>query len=408
VPATYTSDFLAQHPTDPSWNRFGDSLLSATNWAPEAGVTPTTPLGSGVVTRHDSGAETHDFAVSWQMERFPVDASGNANDPLGAMWLHDYTTDYPAYTLLARREFGSGGNFDAGYRDYTVGLGCKPTQGTITGDPSDDQPMPVEVQFAGQKGRSYVIHQPADTVDPELVSTSDDDTFDVEIESEGGSTTATVTLSGTTSANAGTQFDDIDAIYATEEPTGDISVTDGSGTEILEAVGAKNGGLQGKESDGAEGDRGIPVLGSGSHADPVGGSPGDYVYNAGQALTIGGSFDGRLHGSTITVSADATREPLGNGTNRQAIDIGPRTTEVEIDSASRYRSHTEMERHLHGLTGDVEITFPDGTFIAENGRVVSVGERAYEAEQANLIVNSTYRAEATSGGTEISATHANA
>jgi hypothetical protein len=409
APATYASDYLAEHPSDPDWNKFGDNVVAVPGWSPEPGVSSTTPVGQGYVQRHDRGAETHGITVGWQMQRFPVAADGSPNDPLGALWTHEYTTDFPAYSVVARRAFDSGGNFDAGYRDFTVALGAKPTEGTVTGDPSDNQPQPAEVSMPAQKVRSYLIHQPDGTVTPELVSTDDSDTFDVVIEDEGASTTDTVALTGTTSVTAGESFGDIDAIYAAEEPTGDISVTDGSGTDLLEAVDDKGGGLRGTANDNRdEGDRGVPPLGAGSHASDIGADPGRYVFNGGQAVTVGGSFDARLHGSTITVSADATREPLGNGTSRQAIDVGPRTTQVELDSASRYRTHTEIERLLHGLSGDVVVEFPDGTFTAHNAQVVSTGERNYEAGQANVIVGSTFEAEATDSGTEITATNAGA
>jgi len=373
-------------PTDPSWNRFSDYVLSVPGWSGGAGVEPLEDVvGTGDIADHFRGVEDHSLSIEYLMQRFFVDGSGDVQDPVGYPAAYDYGSAYTSHTVVTRREATTGGNFGAGLRQYVVAVGARPVSGTIPGDPADSQPIALEVGYESEKVRSYVIHQPDAATTLDIVSTSANDTMDVTIESEAAATTGTVTLSGTSTVTTTESFDDIDAIYLSAEPEGDITVTDGSGTDVLETP------ITGRNTDGVEGDRGIPTLGAGSHASAIGTNPSQYQFLGTSSAYGSDDIAARVHALDATVELDTSKEPI-QGSRRQLIDIGTRTATADIDTAGEFDTHTQHERHFRGTQEDLTYQFADGELVLKDATLTDVGDVDYSGSEASVITSNTFTA----------------
>jgi len=387
-------------PTDPAWNRFSDYLTIYPGWSGDAGVEGDTTVGTGWTTDHFRGPEEHDLTLSYWLQRFPVDASSNPNDPIGELLTLDYQSQYPVHEVLFRREVADGGVDGAGFREFIYGSGCYPSSGSLPGDPSAANPIVAEAGYAAQKVRQYIIHQPADGTTLEVVSTNANDTMDITIESEDGAQSETLTLTGTTTVTGATSFTDIDAIWLSAEPQGDISVKDDSGNDLLEDP------IQGSDDDGVEGDRGIPTLGSGSHSSAIGTDPADYLFLgtsstfAGGALAESASAD-RVHALDLSIDVDLTREP-GQGTRRQFIDPGTASVEVSADVAGPYETAKQNVRYYRETTGDLVYTYPDGSITVKNAQLTDTDDVDRSAGDANQLYGVTFEG---SGDPAVTATH---
>jgi hypothetical protein len=335
------------------------------------------------------------------MQRFFVDSNDDVQDPIGYMIDHDFQSDLSSHTVVMRREVGEGGNDSNGFRQYTVGAGARPTTGTSPGDPSEAQPIALEVEYTAEKSRSYVVHQPSGSTTLDIENT-DSSSIDVTIENEGATTSETVTVPGNSTATTTSSFSDIDAIWAESEPGSKIEVTDGGGTTILED------GLQGSSEDGAEGDRGIPKLESGSHASVIGTDPEDFQFMGTSSNFGSGEIAPRVHALDLTIEFDVSTEAQ-QGSRRMSIDVGPRTVEVEGDTAGKFDTHQQHVRHLRGTTGDIDYVYADavsgtgGTVTVKSAQVTDVGDQEYSEGDANVITSNTFQGQ---GDPEITQSHA--
>jgi hypothetical protein len=373
-----------EFPSNPAWNRFSDFVLSTPGASTDAQVSSLDDVvGTGDVVDHFRGAEEHSLSIEYLMQRFFLNVDGEEVDPIGYPLTHDYGAQYTSHSVVTRREATTGGNFGSGLRQYVVARGARPVAGTSPGDPSEADPIALEVEYEAEKVRTYVLHQPDTAISLTLSSTSTEDNFDVTIESEDATTTETVTLSGTSDVTTTETFSDVDAISLSQEPVGDISVTDGSGTEIVD------GGIQGRESDGVEGDRGIPALGGGSHADPIGTDPATFQFLGTESEYGTGAVASRVHALDLSVELDTSREAL-QGRRRQRIDIGTRTVTVDADTAGEFDTHTQHQRHFRGTQRDLIYRYPTGEVAVKDATLTDVGDIEYEGDSANVITSQTF------------------
>jgi len=388
VPSTITVEGLARTPTDPEWNRFSDYHLRIPTWSGDAGSDGQPVAGQGDLFDHFRSAEEHDLTVEYYLQRHPV-AAGAVQGAGGELLLTSYR--HANHEVLVRREeLDGGGAADAGYREFIYASGAKPTSFSLPGDPAESEPIAAELEYAAAKVRQYVVSQPASSTTLTVSSTDSTDTVDVTIESEDAATAETVTLPGTDTNEVTTtaSFSDIDAVYAQGEHAGDIQVSDGTNDLLAQP-------LVGTETDGVESERGIPPLGGGSHASPIGTDPDRYVFLGTEATFGSGPLaespdaGDRVHALDFSVEVEDSREPR-QGTRRQVIDLGTRTASFEADVAGPYESTEQNYRYFTGTSADLVYTLPDGTITVANATVTETDDVERGAGESGIVFGATF------------------
>lgn len=383
-------------PTDPNWNRPSDVVRS---FSADGGASlgAQNALGTPDAVDHNRGTEDPSVDVSYDLQQFFVDSSGDPVDPAGDGMIRDSENQLPNTHLWVERREQAGGHDDAGVRIYTVARGCKVETVDGTLDPSAENPILMELSLMPRKVRSYLIHQPSSSTTLDIVSTSSNDTMDAVIESEGASKTETVTLSGTSTVTSGKSFDDIDVFWLKSEPEGDITVTDGSGTVLVESASAdsSNGVLAGGESysdDGTavDGDRGIPPLGGGSHASAIGTNYEHFVGDRFERPS-GENVRARINSASFSVENDLESSTVQQS-RAPVIDEGNRTISVDADIAGPYVSHNSMMEALQKTQADLEHELDGGTVTFKNTVPADSAERTVENDQAVASLSETLEA----------------
>jgi len=371
-------------PTDIEWNRFSD-VIRTFEMDPGATLARQDSIATADAVDHNRGPEEPSATVGYDLQRFPVDGAGDPVDASAFGILRDQYNDLLG-TLLAvgRREYG-GGNDGAGVREFSVVRGAGVDSVSPTLDPSGEQPILMELSLTARKARSYLIHQPSAATTLELVSTDDGDTMEVTIETEDAGTTETISLDGTTAVTTMTSYSDIDAVWLADNPTGNVTVSDGSGTTFLELTG----GLEYSDDDQpVDGDRGIPPLGAGSHAGEIGSSFEHFVGDrferpAGEAVRA------RINSASWTIENNINTQALHN-TRAPALDAGNRGVTVDADAAGPYISHKSMMESLQKVQQHIEHELSGGTLQFKNAVPTDAAARTVEAEQAVASISETF------------------
>jgi hypothetical protein len=285
---------------------------------------------------------------------------------------------------MMRRDVAGGGADGAGFREFAVIRGARPVGATFDGDPSSSEPIPQELSYEAERGRTHVVHQPDSSQALVVRSTDPSDTNDVVIESEDAATTETVTLPGTDPNTVVTtaSFGDIDAVEVQGEHAGDIQVgiDDGTGaidTELLET------GLTGSNTDGVDSVAGVPALGAGSHAAAVSETGPQFLGT--DATWTGEALADRVHTLSLEVERETDRNPQ-QGTRRETIDVGARTVSADADVAGPFESATRIKEHHRDKVGDLVFTFDSGEKITLNNvELVDPPEFTRSAGDTNFI-----------------------
>lgn len=387
-------------PTDPAWEVLTDYLDEFT-FSPGAGREGIEVVGQGDIKDMFRAAEEPEATTSYYKQEGFVGSSGDPLNPAGEILTYDYTCDLQSYTFEYRRETTCDGNFDAGFREYAVLTGAKPVEVTDPGDPSAANPIIEDLSWDVGRARAYVIHQPdsSTTLD---VENQGSDSVDVTIEDEGAATSETVTVSGGSTVTTTSTFDNVDAIFAESEHDGDIVVTDGSGTNVLDSF------LAGTDTDGVESERGVPPLGAGSHGSAIGTDPTEYQFiGVDQINYNGGSLSDRIHALDLTVSIDTSREPV-QGSRRTAIDVGMRSVEIDADTAGPFETAERIQQQFHNISGDFVYSFPDNDVTVNNAEMTSAPDYTRSAGDANYIPSATWQGKTDSDASAIDVTYTGA
>ena len=374
-------------PTDPEWNRFSDVIRS---FSAESGVSYARQdaIGTADAVDHNRGTEEPSADIGYDLQRFPVDTNGDPVDPSGYGILRDEYNQLLGSLLMVERTEIPGGNDDAGIRMYSVVRGAEVNSVEPTLDPSSEQPILMELGFRPRKVRSYAIHQLSSASTFEIVSDDDSDTMDVTIESEDASTSETISLDGTTAVTTTESFASPDAIWLSDEPTGDITVTDGNGTTICELAG---GLTYSDDAQPVDGDRGVPALGAGSHADPIGTSFEHFVGDRVER-PVGSPVRPRLNSGSWTVENDLSTASL-HSTRAPTVDASNRTVTVDADVGGPTVSHDSMMESLQKSQNDIEHELSGGIVRFKYTVVQSPGSREREASgQATAAISETFEA----------------
>ncbi|WP_324757096.1 hypothetical protein [Haloarcula montana] len=374
-------------PTDPDWQRPSDVMREFTA-SGGATVERQDAISTPDPVDHNRGTEEPEATVAYDMQQFPVDGDGNPNSLDAYGLLRDEYNALEGTILYQERTRIPGGNDDAGIRLYTVVRGAAVESVEATLDPSEAQPILLECGLMPRKVRSYAIHQPSASTTLEITSTDDADTMDVTIENEGAGTTETISLTGTTSVTTTESFGDIDSVWLSEQPTGDITITDGSGTTFVEL----QGGLTYSDDDQpVDGDRGIPSLGAGSHGSEIGTTFEHFVGDRVER-PAGSPLRPRLNSASWSVENDISTDSL-HDTRAPSVDTSDRTVTVDADVGGPKVSHDSMMEALTKTKNDIEHELSGGEFVFPNSTLTDGGERQREASgQAVASISETFEA----------------
>jgi hypothetical protein len=365
-------------PLDPTLQLFSDNVTSFA-WSPDVGIEVRRGLGSPDVSAFHKGVEEHEVTVEYDLQRFVVDASGDPLDATGDGILRDANNALPnAHTIVKRediyeidaddtvdaREGGSGSTRDT--RLYVVVVGARIDSVELGGDPGSDQPVTVSLTYTAEKGREYQVDQPADGSTLDLVSSSDQDTMDVTVEADDG-TSETVTLDGTTAVPTPSTFDSIDAIRVEQgaDQEGDIQVQEQSSGETLAVIRGTNA------YDHDEADEGIPALGSGSRESSIGSSyetiVGDFVERPADTRLAA-----EINSVTYTVENNlGTRERVT--TPRMGINAGNRDVSVDTTIVGATESVQKASEAFQNEGHDVIWILDGGELRALDARLTEFG-----------------------------------
>ncbi|WP_226479161.1 hypothetical protein [Natrinema amylolyticum] len=373
-------------PTDPEYNLFSD-VIRTFEMDPGVTVARQDSVGTADAVDHNRGPEEPSATVGYDLQQFPVDGSGNPVDASAYGILRDDFNELLGTLLcVGRREYG-GGNDGAGVREYSVVRGAGVDSASATLDPSGDQPILMELSLTARKARSYKIHQPSAGTTLDIVSTSANDTMEITIEDEGAATTETISLTGDTAVTTTSTFEDIDAIWLADNPEGDVTVSDGSGTTLCEITG----GLEYSDDDQpVDGDRGVPALGAGSHASAIGSS---FEFFVGDRFErpAGEPVRARINSASWTVENNINTQALQT-TRAPALDAGNRAASVDADAAGPYISHKSMMEALQKVQKNIEHELSGGTVTFHNTTETDSASRTVEADQAVASISETFSA----------------
>jgi hypothetical protein len=364
-----------QTPTDPSWERFSDTLETALVWEADAQIEAQRGVGDYQIQDQFSGPEDHTVSIEYHLQRFFADGSGNPQDASGDALIRDADGNPSStHTIVDRAEYG-----DA--RTYLVARGCYPNVDEVSGDPGTGLPIVVSLEYEAKRVRMFKVEQPSgETLSVESTDSADS-TQTLTIESDDASTTEEVSLDGKTAVTTSESFSSIDALKLDAETEGDVIITDSSSNELARIHGAS-------AYDGAGGDLGVPALGSGSHAGAVGSEYETFLDD--RVTKGGGDLATELRSATFSADNNYEKSPVA-GTTEQAVHAGVQDLEFTATVAGEFEQHSNLNDHLQAKQFDLAWEFDGGTLTFTDAVLSEPGDVGPEAGEVISTIDSTFR-----------------
>lgn len=370
-------------PTNPAWMLYSDAVQSF-SVSPTASVNPRGNIGTPDVVNFNSGTESHEFSVTYDLQRFFVDGSGDPLDAAGDGMKRLTDGQLPAsHTVVGRARAGNDGVQSGGSYIYYVATGAKINSVSLGGEPESGDPIVVTLDYMCRKLRAYQIDQPAASGTITVESTSASDTTQsITIEDVDAGTSETIDLNGTTPVSSTSSFASIDAAWLDAECVGDVIIKKSTDTLMT---------IYGQASyDDREGDLGVPLLGSGSHGSAIGSAYenilGDTITRGGVALGIDADI------SSVSISIDngietsSTIYSIG-----KVLSEGMRTITLNASVFGPTGSYDAMVDHLRTVESDIVWTLTGGTVTLTGAAMTSLGSIARDTGMAILSVDNTFQ-----------------
>lgn len=358
-----------QVPSDPAWNLYSDHVTNWWDWEPDANKTAEQPAGSADPDFTAPGSETHEATVSYWLQDWLVDGSGNAQDAAAdAMLLSADNSVNNTHSIVSRMDVSSGGADGAGYRVYHVGKGGVPTEVTLPFETDEGTPVTPELSYQFEKFRTYRIDQPSSSTALQIENTGTT-SVDVTVEDDGAALSTTLTVSGGGSQTTVDSFGSIDAVELNTDTDGDVIVSDGSGTTFLT--------IEGSDSYTTEGDLGVPALGAGSHASANGTDYvvfNDDVYDYASA----GEIAAEIISGELTSSLEVEDNSQA-GTSRRNIHVTGRRATWSATVAGAAPSVEQVSDYLTQQSFKIEWVATEGKVEGPNAEHFSPGTSDFEA-----------------------------
>lgn len=390
-----TGEFVS----NPTYLLYSDNITGL-SWSPSAGIAARRGIGDPDVAEHFNGPEEHEVTVGYDLQKFPVDGSGNPDDATGdgivrtadneLVNTHNINVRERNDAIPAEETWNGANTHDT--RLFLAGRGGYVSDVTFTGDPGSDQPVTVELTYSFEKVREYQVDQFTSASNGEVgvVSTDSGDTSQtLTVESEGAATTEDIALNGTTIVWSSSSFNDLDALHLDAETAGDVEVYQNEGTTASPTQGDLLATIRGSSFYGhGEGDLGVPALGTGSHASAIGTSYetilGDTIErpeNTGLALEI--------NSVEFSVSNDLdSREQVERPV--MSMDAGDRNVEATATIVGATESVHSAEQHL-GNRGNAFLWYLDGGLLqADAARLTDFGGVDKSSGEAAMSLDNSF------------------
>jgi len=376
-------------PTNPAWKAY--SKVVETNTATlEAPISERRSVGSPDVHEFTAGSENHQFEVTYDMYNWFESAPGTPLDASYDGTMRAVNGELPAsHSILQRNILGGGGTLGGGVRGYVVATGAKIGNVSISGEPESGDPIKVSLTYMAEKMRYYTINQPVSATALTIVSTSAEDTTQtITIENDAAAASEVVNINGITPVTTSATFATIDAAYLSAQCVGDIVVKVGA-NEVLR--------IYGKASyQNREGDRGIPLLGSGSHPGAVSGSPLFFLGN--KIERDGDPMLDNVEISSVELTIDNNLDPQpSHKTIGRRINEGDRSVTLSATVYGNTASYNSTIEHLRVVQSDIEWELSAGTIELPGATLTSPGAVAHETSTATMSIDNTF----TSKGVDI-------
>lgn len=382
-------------PTDPSFLKYSTTVTNFA-WQSDSINEPRRGLGSADPHEFLKGPETHEITVTYDMVKWLTDGSGNAEDAAYDGITRDADQLLPnSHTIVDREDKQSidtnqtvSGNASYDTRIYTVAKGAYIDEVALTGDPSDSQPVTVELTYLAQKARSYQIDQPDSTT---YIGFKSDDTNDtsqtITIEDDSGAT-EDVTLDGTNLVSTTSQYDSIDGLELSAETDGDITTVINTGDDASPTEGDALAVFSGKTTyNGVEGDLGVTPVGSGSHESLS--DPAAEVFIGDTIDQAGSPFPYEIPSATFTVENNVNEQERSSGYG-MALHPGNREISMEATMFGESMTHGNLVDHLTNTAKNITWTLDGGSIQLDNAILDEPGERAAEEGQAVMTTDNTF------------------
>jgi len=370
-------------PADPEWELFSDNIVSVGDWEPDANTTRLDAAGEITAQGFFNGVESHDFSVSYSLQRWYVDGNGDPVDA-GGYFLEPASDNslQATHSILMRTEQADGGADSAGRRIYVVVKGAHPDSLTAPFEVEEGTPIEQALDYQAEKIREYQISQPSASTKLDVENTGST-SVDVTIESEDAATTETITVSGGSTATTTATFSDIDAVELSTDIGGDIIVTDGSGTTFTTIDGGDN-------YPTGEGDLGVPALGSGSHAAALG---SDFVRFLDDTLDVPNvESDVEFISGEMSVETGLDDNAV-LGSARRNIHAAEWNYTVTATLAGSRVSVDQTQNYLQEQTGTITWTAGEGSIDFNNAYLQSSGTVTRELGEGKADYDAEYEAE---------------
>ena len=366
-------------PTDPDWLRYSDELNTVGNWVPNTNIAARTAIGTPDVVGFSIGAEDHELAISYSLQRWLTSAVEVPLDAIADGFLRDVNGYIQnEHSFLARQSLpGPEGSQGSGVRIYTYGFGGKFDSASLTGDPSNSEPVMAEGSYRFRKVRSYEVSQPTVTGTLTVVSSNAGDTTQtLTIENEGAGATEAIALNGTTPVVGAVSFADIDSFRLDLETLGDVTVTFTVGAEqAFKIMGSDS-------QQDIEGDLGMALLGAGSF-EAVLGTPFEHVLGDTVVRSSEFPLDTNLMTLSVQIANNIQVDPVV-ALKAKVLSEGLREVTANVTVFSATGSHAATIEHLKALTADLVWTMTGGAITLDNSVLTTPGARTYEKGEATM------------------------
>lgn len=388
VRETITDDGLHVPPADPQWLRFSD-VVRASEASVDPAIEEQRGIGSPDVQNFFRGPEEAEWSITYDLQQWFTDGGGQPLDAAYDGIARDIDNLLPNTHTVVDREAKDRVAVNSTWERsqtratnlYTVMNGGFIDEVTLTGDPGDQQPIGVELSYAGELIRTYQVDQPEDEA-LSAVSTDDTDTTQsVTLANEAGDNTTTLALDGTTPVSTdAVTYNGLDVVALDAETKGDVEITTAGG-DVLTIIGGRD------TNEGVQGDLGIPATGAGAHASAIA-QPyeqflGDEIQRAGGPLAMD------INSYEFTVSNNTEYNVREDGF-RQRVQVGDREVEVGTSVAGETTSHDSWQEALQKVVGDLDWTLTGGTLTAPEAALTDVGDKSYETGQAAMTPENTF------------------